>query len=90
MFAVAAHKKRRAIGRRLPGEPLGHSPHGRANSTRGMVAPKRGGIEENGRFHPPQATGRWPEEYASRNVAITYEGRERALLPLPGRRSMEA
>ena len=55
-----------------------------------MVAPKRGGIEENGRLHAPQATGRWPEEYASRNVAIAYEGRERALLPLPGRRSMEA
>ncbi len=90
MLAVATHKKRRAIGRRLPGEPLGHSPHGRAKSTRGMVAPKRGGIEENGRLHPPQATGRWPEEYASGNVAIAYEGREQTLLPLPGRRNMEA
>ena len=90
MLAVATHKKRWAVGRRLPGEAFGHSPYGRANSARGMVAPKRGGIEENGRLHPPQGTGRWPEEYASRNVAIAYEGRERALPPLPGRRSMEA
>ena len=55
MLAVATYKKRRAACRRLSGEPLGHSPYGRANSTRGMVAPKRGGIEENGRLHPPQA-----------------------------------